>query len=64
VRDKNQVVSAIEQALATDGPALIDFIVEQEENVYPMVAPGGSIGDMLRRPQPEGVGKQEGGDSK
>jgi acetolactate synthase-1/2/3 large subunit len=52
VREKSQVVPAIEQAMATDGPVLINFIVEQEENVYPMVAPGGSIGDMLRRPQP------------
>jgi acetolactate synthase-1/2/3 large subunit len=64
VREKSQVVTAIEQALATDGPVLIDFVVEQEENVYPMVAPGGSIGDMLRRPQPEGVGEQKGGGSK
>lgn len=64
VREKGQVVPAIEQALATDGPVLIDFVVEQEENVYPMVAPGGSIGDMLRRPQPEGAGEQKGGDSK
>ena len=55
VREKSEVVPAIKQAMATDGPALIDFIVEQEENVYPMVAPGGSIGDMLRRPQPEEV---------
>ena len=53
VREKSQVVPAIEQAMATDGPALIDFIVEQEENVYPMVAPGGSIGNMLRRPRVE-----------
>jgi acetolactate synthase-1/2/3 large subunit len=65
VREKSQVVPAIEQAMATDGPVLIDFIVEQEENVYPMVAPGSSIGDMLRRPQPEEIGKQkEGGGSK
>ena len=53
VREKSRVIPAIEQAMATDGPALIDFIVEQEENVYPMVAPGGSIGDMLRRPRVE-----------
>ena len=52
VRGKSQVIPVIEQAMATDGPVLIDFIVEQEENVYPMVAPGGSIGDMLRRPNP------------
>jgi hypothetical protein len=29
---------------------LIDFRVEQEENVYPMVAPGAPVSDMLRRP--------------
>jgi acetolactate synthase-1/2/3 large subunit len=55
VREKSQVVPVIEQALAIDGPALIDFIIEQEENVYPIVKPGGSIGDMLRRPNPEEV---------
>ncbi len=64
VREKSQVVPAIEQAMATDGPVLIDFIVEQEENVYPMVAPGGSIGDMLRRPPPGGQKEQKGGGSK
>jgi acetolactate synthase-1/2/3 large subunit len=64
VREKSQVVPAIEQAMATDGPVLIDFIVEQEENVYPMVAPGSSIGDMLRRPQPGGTEEQKGGGSK
>jgi acetolactate synthase-1/2/3 large subunit len=50
VRDKGDVVPAIEQALAVDGPALIDFVVEQEENVYPMVAPGAPVHDMIRRP--------------
>jgi len=50
VREKSQVVPVIEQVMAIDGPALIDFVVVQEENVYPMVKPGGSIGDMLQRP--------------
>ena len=50
VREKSGVVPAIEQALATDGPVLIDFVVEQEENVYPMVAPGAAVDDMIRRP--------------
>jgi acetolactate synthase-1/2/3 large subunit len=64
VLEKDQVIPALEQAMAINGPALIDFRIEQEENVYPMVAPGSSIGDMLRRPQPEGVGEQKGGDLK
>ncbi len=63
VREKSEVVPAIEQAMATDGPVLIDFMVEQEENVYPMVAPGGSIADMLRRPQSERLEKRKGGNS-
>jgi acetolactate synthase-1/2/3 large subunit len=31
---------------------LLDFRVEQEENVYPMVAPGASVDEMIRRPKP------------
>ena len=34
-----------------DGPVLIEFQVVDEENVYPMVPSGGSISEMLRRPQ-------------
>ncbi len=52
VTERCQVESAIEEALNVNGPALIDFRIEQEENVYPMVAPGASISDMIRRPQP------------
>jgi acetolactate synthase-1/2/3 large subunit len=50
VREKSQVVPAIEKAMTTDGPVLIDFAIEQEENVYPMVAPGSPVHDMIRRP--------------
>jgi acetolactate synthase-1/2/3 large subunit len=50
VRDKKEVVPAIEKALSIDGPVLIDFVVEQEENVYPMIAPGAAVDDMIRRP--------------
>jgi acetolactate synthase-1/2/3 large subunit len=50
VREKSEVVPSIEQALAIDGPVLIDFVVEQEENVYPMIAPGAAVDDMIRRP--------------
>jgi len=53
VREKGEVVDAVEQATKADGPFLIDFRVEQEENVYPMVAPGSPISDMIRRPTGE-----------
>jgi acetolactate synthase-1/2/3 large subunit len=52
VTEKDEVVPAIEQAIEIDGPALIDFRIVQEENVYPMVAPGAAIHEMIRRPQP------------
>jgi acetolactate synthase-1/2/3 large subunit len=50
VREKSEVVSAISRALETEGPLLIDFQIVQEENVYPMVAPGAAVSDMIRRP--------------
>jgi choline dehydrogenase-like flavoprotein len=34
------------------GAVLIDFKVEQEDTVYPMVAAGASLNDMIRRPSP------------
>ncbi|MGD8819744.1 MAG: thiamine pyrophosphate-dependent enzyme, partial [Anaerolineae bacterium] len=52
VTEKSEVESAIAQAMNTDGPVLIDFRIVQEENVYPMVAPGAPVHDMIRRPEP------------
>jgi acetolactate synthase-1/2/3 large subunit len=52
VRDKSDVVPAISEAMSIEGPVLLDFVVEQEENVYPMVAPGAPVRDMIRRPSP------------
>jgi acetolactate synthase-1/2/3 large subunit len=34
-----------------DGPFLIDFMVEPEENVYPMVPPGASLAEVLEAPK-------------
>jgi len=47
VTDRSEVAPALERALAADRTALIDFIVEPEENVFPMVAPGASLDDMI-----------------
>lgn len=44
-----EVRPAIERARATRGPVLIDFQVEVEENVYPMVKPGRSLGEVITR---------------
>ncbi len=53
VTDKTQVRSAIEEAMSYDGPALIDFVVEEEENVYPMIPAGQTIGELIEEPIPE-----------
>ena len=53
VRHKEEVIPAIEQAMAHQGPFLIDFVVEPEENVYPMVPPGASIAEILEEPKKE-----------
>jgi acetolactate synthase-1/2/3 large subunit len=45
-----EVVPAIEFAQNTKGPVLIEFRVEKEESVYPMVAAGADLDDMIRRP--------------
>lgn len=36
-----------EEALAHQGPVVIEFVVEPEENVYPMVAPGSTLDNMV-----------------
>lgn len=50
VTSKAEANEAIRQAQSYEGPFLIDFQVEEFTNVYPMVAPGKSNADMIRRP--------------
>lgn len=52
VTERSQVTPTIQEVLNRPGPAVIDFRIEQEENVYPMVAPGGPISEMIHRPMP------------
>ena len=53
VTDKSQVRSTIMDAMAFDGPAIVDFVVEQEENVYPMIPAGMSVREMIEEPRPQ-----------
>ena len=52
VTEKTQVASAISDAIAHDGPVLIDFIVDPDENVYPMIPAGESIKELIEEPDP------------
>lgn len=47
VTRKEDVVPAIKEALATDNVVMIDFVVEPEENVFPMVPAGEALNRML-----------------
>ena len=51
VRRKAEVVPAIRQAMEEQGPFLIDFMVEPEENVFPMVTPGEALTEVLEGPK-------------
>jgi len=50
---REDVAPAIERAMAEDGPFLIDFRVEPEENVYPIVPPGAALSEQLEAPAKE-----------
>ncbi|MGA1874075.1 MAG: biosynthetic-type acetolactate synthase large subunit [bacterium] len=49
VEKPSEVPSAVQKAIELDRPVIIDFHVDQEENVYPMVPPGGAINEMMDR---------------
>jgi acetolactate synthase-1/2/3 large subunit len=55
VKDKSQVAPAIEQAMNTPGPVVVDFIIKQDENVYPMIPAGESVKEMMEEPAPEAI---------
>lgn len=51
VMEKSDVRAAIDEAMAFDGPVLIDFHVKQEENVWPMVPAGASLAETVEEPR-------------
>lgn len=52
VTRREEVIPAIRAARQNPGPVLIDFRVEQEDAVYPMVPAGADLHEMIRRPVP------------
>ena len=50
VTEQEDVLPALRQAQAHDGPFLIEFVVDSNTNVYPMVPPGGSLADTIEDP--------------
>lgn len=44
---KEEAARAWKEALSAPGPAVVDFRIHPEENVYPMVAPGKGLDEMI-----------------
>ncbi len=55
VTEKGDVANAIQEAMETPGPVIIDFRVKEDENVYPMIPAGESVGDMREEPSSQGL---------
>jgi acetolactate synthase-1/2/3 large subunit len=51
VTDKYMVESAVYRAMEHPGPVVIDFQVEEQENIFPMVPPGASLQETLDLPK-------------
>src|SRR4051795_11918648 len=52
VDQRADVLPAVQAARQHPGPMLLDFRVEQEDSVYPMVPAGADLHAMIRRPAP------------
>ena len=51
VRTRAEVLPAVQAARERKGPFLINFLVEKEDSVYPMIPAGNALHEMIRRPE-------------
>jgi acetolactate synthase-1/2/3 large subunit len=47
VENSRQIDEAVVRAVRDPGPALVEFMIEQEANVFPMIPPGGSLSEPI-----------------
>jgi acetolactate synthase-1/2/3 large subunit len=47
VQDASELAAMVGRANDAPGPALVEFVIEQEANVYPMIPPGGSLSEPI-----------------
>ena len=50
VRNRTELEAAVQTARNHQGAFLINFLVEQEDSVYPMIPAGKALHEMIRRP--------------
>jgi acetolactate synthase I/II/III large subunit len=51
VRTRAEVLPAVAEARKHPGPFVINFLVEKEDSVYPMIPAGSALHEMIRRPE-------------
>jgi len=62
VESRADVIPTVEAVRGRPGPALLHFVVQAEEAVYPMVPAGADLGAMIRRPHdpsPKAAGSRD-----
>jgi acetolactate synthase-1/2/3 large subunit len=47
VQHASELADAVGEANAAPGPTLVEFVIEQEANVFPMIPPGGSLSEPI-----------------
>jgi acetolactate synthase-1/2/3 large subunit len=47
VRRADELDEAVAQASAAPGPVLVEFVIEQEANVFPMIPPGATLSEVI-----------------
>jgi acetolactate synthase-1/2/3 large subunit len=57
VTKRRDMADALRHARASAGAVIMDFRVEQEDTVYPMVSPGAALHDMIKRPSVTPLGE-------
>jgi acetolactate synthase I/II/III large subunit len=50
VRTRGELESAVQEARSASGTFLLNFLVEKEDSVYPMIPAGSALHEMIRRP--------------
>jgi acetolactate synthase-1/2/3 large subunit len=50
VTSRDQLEDAIQEMIDHQGPYVLEVVVEQEDNVFPMIPTGASISDILLEP--------------
>jgi len=49
ITERKDIRSALENAIKADSTYILNFMIEEEENVFPMVSAGGSLKEMILR---------------